>query len=101
MVALASRQEGQVSLCTTNRFHADAEEQRDLLHRPLFLIPHPAHLVLLGMDKAGGRPPTRPRFRTASSPSLVRSEICSRSNCAMLAKARKISRPAGVVVLMS
>jgi hypothetical protein len=50
---------------------------------------------------AGGWPPTLPRLRAASSPSRVRSEIRSRSNCAMEAKTWNVRRPAGVVVSMS
>ena len=37
-------------------------------------------------DRAGGLPPIRPRFRAEASPSLVRSEIRSRSNWAIEAK---------------
>ena len=51
--------------------------------------------------RAGGLPPIRPRLRADANPSLVRSEILSRSNWAIDAKTWKTRRPAGVVVSMS
>ncbi len=51
--------------------------------------------------RAGGRPPMRPRLRADANPSFVRSDIRSRSNCAIEAKTWKTRRPAGVVVSIS
>lgn len=47
-------------------------------------------------ERAGGLPPTRPRFLAASSPSLVLSEIRSRSNWAIEANTWNTGHPAGV-----
>lgn len=67
-------------------FCADLEQASDLLDLALFHISHSEHLSLLGRREGRGLPPTRPRFRAASSPSFVRSTIRSRSNWAIDAK---------------
>ncbi len=51
--------------------------------------------------RAVGLPPTRPRIRAGTRPSLMRREICSGSNWVMDAKTWEARRPNGIVVSLS